>query len=200
MARLILPQFKDVPPDLGSEVTRSLDVEEIDRAFARVAKIINGGLDESNFASGLKFSIGAVGGTVQSAWAQTKGAVTLRGSVGNKAAKVAGGVTTVVLGVTGGATWTPVSVSGVVLCASTPTVTFYYGASALTAGIVATALTDAEAAAYRISDTGKTPYRFSHTAFLQTSIASGTLIKMTSNVGIFGASSVTATFTAPHQS
>jgi predicted phage tail protein len=196
MSRLILPQFKDVRT---GEVDRSLDVEEIDAAFARVAKALNGGLSEENFAPGLKFAIGATASTVQSAWASTKSAFALVGRAGNPSDILAGGVTTIVLGATGHSTWTPVEASGVVLSdATAPELTFYYGASGLTSAITALAMTDAEKAVYRITDATKTAYKFSTTTFLAATIAAGTLIKVTSSQPIYGVSTVSASFTASH--
>jgi hypothetical protein len=192
MSRLILPQFKDVRT---GEVDRSLDVEEIDAAFARVAKALNGGLTEENFAPGLKFAIGATASTVQSAWAESKAIVDLVGQATNDDGNLAAGVTAMVIGGTGVSTWTPLSVWGLLLSdANAPVVTFYYGASALTAAITATQVAPED---YGVTSS-KTPYVFSGTAFLQTSISANTLIHLTSTRALYGASSVRVSLSAPH--
>jgi hypothetical protein len=80
MSKLIVNQFKDVPPDHGSEVDRALDLREIDAEFARVARLLNGNLGPENLKPGLKFSVGTAAGAVPNAWAEGESIVTLTGS------------------------------------------------------------------------------------------------------------------------
>lgn len=194
MSRLILPQFKEVVG--GVEVDRSLDKDDVDAALAKVAKVLNGGITEENFAPSLRFSIGATAGTVQNAWEKTKSTLVLVGQAGNTPADLAGGVTVVVLGTTGQSAWTPVSIGGLLLSdAVAPAVTFHYGSTAITAA--ATSVAVENRTLYQIS-TAKTAYSFSVSAFLVPSVPAGSLVRMTSTQPLYGVSTVTAVFTADH--
>lgn len=94
MSRLILSQFKQAVD--GVEVDRSLDAEDIDREFSRVAKMLNGGLGPENMASTYKIPASLL--------RESRSRVSLR----------ANGDTHVVgpgrwlLGVVGDASWVPV--------------------------------------------------------------------------------------------
>lgn len=194
MSRLILPQFKEVVG--GVEVDRSLDKDDVDAALAKVAKVLNGGITEENFAPSLRFSIGATAGTVQNAWEKTRSIVTLVGQSAIPDADLAGGVTAMVLGGTGVSAWTPVSITGLLLSdANAPVVTFYYGSTALTVATTSTAVD--VTSLYRVTS-AKTAYEFSITAFLAAPVPAGSLVRMTSTRAIYGVSTVTATFTADH--
>jgi hypothetical protein len=57
MSRLIVNPFEE---KRGTVVPRALDVTEIDAGFGRVAAALNGGLDDTNLASGVKLAVGSV--------------------------------------------------------------------------------------------------------------------------------------------
>lgn len=194
MSRLILPQFKEVVG--GVEVDRSLDKDDVDAALAKVAKVLNGGITEENFAPSLRFSIGATAGTVQNAWANPSSRVVLVGQASNIPGTLPGGVTAMTLGVVGVSTWTPLKVTGLLLSDGTaPTVTLYAGASALSAATVCTAVADPTK--YVVSTT-KTAYEFTVSSFLLSTVAAGTLVRLASTQPIYGVSTVTASFSASH--
>jgi hypothetical protein len=188
MSRLIVPQFKDVPPHAGVEVDRSLDVEDIDRAFNAIANTLNGNVGFDNMAAGTRFSSGTAVGAVQNAFAQGKSLVVLRGHT------VLPSVSDIVIGITALSTWEPVSAEAIIPSASAPTVTLYYGASVLAAGVVGVAMTTTEAAKYGLTS----GYKVTFTSFAVSSVPADTLIRATSSVVTTGPSYVTCTFKAGH--
>lgn len=55
--RLTVPQIEDHPADLGYSVDRSLDGELVEEGFARVARVLNGGIGPENLAPGFVFGV-----------------------------------------------------------------------------------------------------------------------------------------------
>lgn len=54
--RLTVPQIADVPQDLHQEVDRAIDADLIEEGFARVARVLNGGIGPENLAPGFAFA------------------------------------------------------------------------------------------------------------------------------------------------
>lgn len=196
MSRLIVPAFKHVVG--GSTVDRSLDVEDVDAALAQIAKALNGGISEDNFAASLKFANGATASTVQSAWEKTSSLVTLTGQAVGLAADLVGGVTSIRIGETGAVAWTPVSATGVILAGATVPRIFIHAPAEITAGIDLTPMTAAEKAAHNIPGAGDV-YTFSCTSFLSSPIPAGTAVFLTSSQPIWGPSTVLVNFTAANR-
>lgn len=54
--RLTVPQIADVPPALGQEVDRAIEADVVEEGFARVARVLNGGIGPENLAPGFAFA------------------------------------------------------------------------------------------------------------------------------------------------
>lgn len=104
MPRVIFPPFQHKSG--STELEHALDARRLDEAFSELAGVLNGGIDEANFASALKFSAVSPGApSVNLGIATGHALVTLSYSGVNRTnARVPIGVVT-------GSGWVPVSYS-----------------------------------------------------------------------------------------
>jgi hypothetical protein len=75
MGRIFLPQFQHNKN--ATVIDHAIDAKRLDAAFAEVANILNGGIDETNLADSTKFSTGSAAGAVATALAPAYSVVTL---------------------------------------------------------------------------------------------------------------------------
>jgi hypothetical protein len=73
--RVLLPQMYD------GDHSYAVDVTKVDAAFGAISRVLNGGLDESNFVTGLKFANESIPGDVSYAFAAPFSRIVLRGQM-----------------------------------------------------------------------------------------------------------------------
>jgi hypothetical protein len=136
VSRLIVNPFEE---KRGTVIPRALDVTEIDAGFQRVAAALNGGLDETNLASGVKLAAGSAADPhVDNAFAEPCQYLTLQGFIEEGAA---GGYA--VLGSLPAGTWALVYATAILYKSTSlagTTFTLVVGASTLLAAAPLTVL------------------------------------------------------------